>query len=230
MDAAPDVAVGSPHGFHNRAPVANARHFPPPMHPDGSPVLRRYPRSDNSTHPAVHGHRVVHHRTAAAAAGDDAAEPGDTRDRFRWAQTVVDTDRDRHPFRSTPHSTADCLADPVHCSGGIQSLHLSTFRPDPSALHGQPGPRVAGSGATMRRMKSGGMMVLRGTADADRMRVQMTMMRMDDLQNNNHVQNYQNRKFRFSEGWCWGYYVGGLSFCTWRILVRTERKFRKMVG
>lgn len=56
--------------------------------------------------------------------------------------------------------------------------------------------------------------VPRGIA-ADRIPVQMTMVGMDDLQNNNHVQNYQNRKFRFSEGWCWGYYVGWVEFLVW---------------
>lgn len=38
----------------------------------------------------------------------------------------------------------------------------------------------------------------------------MMMVVMDDLQNNNHVQNYQNRKFLFSnEGVC--VLLGGLS-------------------
>lgn len=83
---------------------------------------------------------------------------------------------------------------------GIRSHRWNRFPLDPLAPL-EMMVAAAGSGAGMMR----GMTVPRDGIDAAMGHRQMAMMMMvvmDGLQNNNHVQNYQNRKFLFSNGVC----------------------------
>lgn len=173
--------------------VANATNLPSLTHPDGNPARRsHFPHSDSSRNRAYRGYRDGHRRRTGSADGA-AMVSGDIRDRFRLDPT--DNGCWGHNTRNSTVGQDQHRAGPVRCS-----VHSMIHCCRSTSRTGQTRMTIDDVGSGAGRMK--GMTVPRGIdAAGDQMLrpMAMPMVGMDDLQNNNHVQNYQNRKFRFSK-------------------------------